>query len=127
MTRLIYDQKRTHRCGDITEADAGKEVVLMGWVHSRRDHGGCVFIDLRDREGITQVVFDPTIDAKAHASAGDLRAEWVVAVQGKVRSRGTNVNPKLATGAIEVAATPRRRKRDVGAERRRAAKAKRGE
>ena len=103
--RLIYDRKRTHRCGALREGDIGKEVVLMGWVHSRRDHGNCVFIDLRDREGLAQVVFDPSIATQAHELAGDLRSEWVIGVVGQVRSRGENANPKLPTGAIEVAAT----------------------
>ncbi|MBI5511478.1 MAG: aspartate--tRNA ligase [Deltaproteobacteria bacterium] len=104
MNRLIHDIKRSHRCGSLREADIGIEVVLMGWVHNRRDHGGCVFVDLRDREGVTQVVFDPEVDKEAHALSGDLRAEWVIGVVGKVRSRGGNVNPKIKTGAIEVAA-----------------------
>ncbi len=104
MDRLIYEKKRTHRCGSLRESDAGQEVVLMGWVQSRRDHGGCIFIDLRDREGITQIVFDPQIDAAAHEKAAALRSEWVLGVVGKVRSRGGNKNPKLPTGAIEVAA-----------------------
>jgi aspartyl-tRNA synthetase len=89
----------------LRDSDVGDEVVLMGWVQNRRDHGGCVFIDLRDREGITQVVFDPQVGADAHRSAGYLRAEWAIGVVGKVRSRGENVNPNLATGAVEVAAT----------------------
>ncbi len=105
MDRLIYGRKRTHRCGSLRETDTGKEVVLMGWVQSRRDHGGCVFIDLRDREGITQVVFDPQVSEQAHALSGDLRSEWVIGLVGKVRGRGGNTNPRLATGAIEVAAT----------------------
>ncbi len=83
----------------------GQEVVLMGWVQNRRDHGGCVFIDLRDRDGITQVVFDPREDGEAHAAAGDLRSEWVLGVVGRVRSRGDNINTRLATGEIEVAVT----------------------
>src|SRR5262249_7571186 len=94
-------------------ADVGKEVVLFGWVATRRDHGGCIFIDLRDREGVTQVVFDPAyrpagvdVDAetvaRAHKLAEDARSEWVLGVRGVVVSRGTNTNPKLPTGEIEV-------------------------
>ncbi len=104
MTRFIYDLKRTHRAGSLRDTDIGKEVVLMGWVQNRRDHGGAIFIDLRDREGVTQIVFDQSIDPKAHEIASQLRSEWCFAVRGKVRSRGGNVNPKIATGAIEVAA-----------------------
>jgi aspartyl-tRNA synthetase len=103
VAEFISDLKRTHACGDLRAGDVGSEVVLFGWVESRRDHGGCVFIDLRDRTGITQVVFDPTVDAGAHALAGDLRGEFVIGVRGKVRSRGEQVNPRLATGEIEVA------------------------
>ena len=100
---ILRDRKRTHTCGELTKADVGTEVVLMGWVHNRRDHGGAVFIDLRDRHGLTQVVFEPGYgDGSAHALAGDFRGEDVVGVIGKVVSRGGNVNPKLATGAIEV-------------------------
>jgi aspartyl-tRNA synthetase len=105
MKKFIYDVKRTHRCGAVRESDTGKTVVLMGWVQHRRDHGGCVFIDLRDREGIVQVVFDPQVNPEAHKDAGALRSEWCLAVEGKVRSRGGNTNPRLATGTIEVAAT----------------------
>ncbi|MEC9465095.1 MAG: aspartate--tRNA ligase [Myxococcota bacterium] len=105
MERLIHDIKRSHRCGDLRGTDDGAEVVLMGWVQNRRDHGGCVFIDLRDREGLTQIVFDPQVDAVAHEAAGALRSEWVLGIRGKVRSRGGNINPRLATGEIEVAAT----------------------
>jgi aspartyl-tRNA synthetase len=77
----------------------------MGWVATRRDHGGRVFIDLRDRVGITQVVFGPDLDEESHTLAGELRSEFCIAVAGKVISRGDNVNPKLATGEIEVEAT----------------------
>jgi aspartyl-tRNA synthetase len=102
---FIQDIKRSHLCGDLRNEDLDSEVVLMGWVQNRRDHGGCVFIDLRDRSGLSQVVFDPQINEEAHAVAGDLRSEWVLAVQGKVRSRGGNINPRLKTGEIEIAAT----------------------
>src|SRR5580693_5744990 len=99
---FIRDLKRTHYCGDLRESDIDKTVILFGWVQNRRDHGGCVFIDLRDREGLAQVVFDPQVSAEAHALAGELRSEYVLGVRGKVVSRGAQVNPKLDTGAIEV-------------------------
>ncbi|HEY0839931.1 MAG TPA: aspartate--tRNA ligase [Vulgatibacter sp.] len=102
---FLRQHKRTHSCGELRGADAGREVVLYGWVHTRRDHGGAVFIDLRDREGVTQVVFEPHVDAEAHRLSGDLRGEYVIGVRGKVASRGGNVNPKLPTGEIEVKAT----------------------
>jgi aspartyl-tRNA synthetase len=102
---FITQVKRTHSCGELTGADVGKDVVLFGWVQNRRDHGGAVFIDLRDRQGLTQVVFEPDIDPEAHALAGTLRLEWCIGVQGKVASRGANVNPKMKTGEIEVRAT----------------------
>lgn len=102
---FLRQHQRTHSCGELRGADAGREVVLYGWVHTRRDHGGAVFIDLRDRDGITQVVFEPHVDAQAHQLAGDLRSEYVIGVRGKVASRGGNVNPKLPTGEIEVKAT----------------------
>ncbi|HEY1907895.1 MAG TPA: aspartate--tRNA ligase [Myxococcaceae bacterium] len=102
---FITQIKRTHSCGELTAADVGKDVVLFGWVQNRRDHGGAVFIDLRDRQGLTQVVFEPDIDPEAHALAGTLRLEWCIGVQGKVASRGANVNPKMKTGEIEVRAT----------------------
>ena len=104
MARFIDELKRTHFCGDLREGDIGNEVVLVGWVDSRRDHGGCVFIDLRDREGITQVVFDPSVDAQAFAIADAARSEWVLGIRGVVRDRGEMRNPRLATGGIEVVA-----------------------
>jgi aspartyl-tRNA synthetase len=96
---------RTHYCGALREDDIGSEVVLAGWMHSRRDHGGVIFIDLRDREGVAQIVFNPETDADLHQRAGDVRGEWVLAVKGLVRDRpeGT-VNPKLPTGKVEVVA-----------------------
>src|SRR5580765_7033478 len=102
MSAFLATHSRTHSCGALRAADAGKRVVLTGWVQSYRDHGGCVFIDLRDREGLTQLVFDPEFDKAAHAVAGDLRSEHCIGVAGEVRSRGNKVNDKLATGAIEV-------------------------
>ncbi len=105
MARFISEIKRTHSCGELTTPDAGKEVVLFGWVNNRRDHGGAVFIDLRDREGVTQVVFEEDVRPEVHDLAGQLRLEYCVGIRGKVVSRGGNVNPKLRTGEIEVHAT----------------------
>ncbi len=105
MPRFITELKRTHSCGQLTQADLGKEVILFGWVQNRRDHGGAVFIDLRDRDGLTQVVFEADVRPDVHDLAGQLRLEYAVGVRGKVVSRGANVNPKLKTGAIEVHAT----------------------
>ncbi len=108
MARFIDELKRTHHCGELRAADEGKTVVLFGWVSSYRDHGGCVFIDLRDREGVTQLVFDPELgghgDAPrgAHDGARALRSEWVVGVRGIVKSRGGNKNARVATGDVEV-------------------------
>ncbi len=101
---FLSEHQRTHLCGQLRDSDIGKEVVLYGWVHNRRDHGGAVFIDLRDRDGLTQVVFEPDA-GEAHELAHDLRLEFVMGVVGKVASRGANVNPKMRTGAIEVKAT----------------------
>ncbi|UCF57070.1 MAG: aspartate--tRNA ligase [Deltaproteobacteria bacterium] len=101
----LGDWKRTHDCGSLRAEDVGQEVVLMGWVNSRRDLGNLIFIDLRDREGITQIVFDPQVDEESHRQAHILRNEWVLAVKGKVtpRLKGQE-NPDLPTGAIEVKA-----------------------
>ena len=95
--------KRTHHCGELRLADAGKQVVVAGWVQSYRDHGNLVFFDVRDREGLTQLVFDPETGPEAHQLARTARCEWVIAVAGRVRPRGEGLeNPKLATGQIEV-------------------------
>ena len=95
--------KRTNTCGELTKKSIKKKVVLSGWVSSSRDHGGIIFIDLRDRYGLTQVVFDPEHDKKTHKEAERLRREDVISVQGKVRARGKGLeNPKLKTGEIEV-------------------------
>ncbi len=95
--------KRTHYCGDLTAKDIGREVVLMGWALRRRDHGGLIFIDLRDREGIAQIVFDPEVNAQGHAVAESVRSEFVLAVKGTVipRPEGT-VNPGMKTGEVEI-------------------------
>ncbi len=96
---------RTHTCGDLNTDDIGQRVTLAGWVNRRRDHGGLVFLDIRDRYGITQVICDPERSPEAHRVASELRSEYVVQVSGKVvpRLAGTE-NPNLSTGAIEVAA-----------------------
>lgn len=95
---------RTDYCGTLRAGDAGREVALWGWVATRRDHGGLIFIDLRDREGVVQLVFNPEHDASAHAVAAMVRAEYYIAVKGAVvqRREGT-VNAELPTGAIEIA------------------------
>jgi aspartyl-tRNA synthetase len=99
----LGDWKRTHHCGGLRAEDIGKEALLMGWVNSRRDMGNLIFIDLRDREGITQIVFDPRENEESHRRARVLRNEWVVAVQGAVSPRlAGQENPKLPTGAVEV-------------------------
>lgn len=103
MSRFIEELKRTHRCGALREEHIGQEVVLFGWVHSHRDHGNCIFIDLRDREGLAQIVFDPQISPESHTLAESMRSEWVIGIRGRVRDRGTMRNPRLATGAVEVA------------------------
>lgn len=94
---------RTHTCGELNKKKTGKEVNLCGWVHRRRDHGGIIFIDLRDRYGLTQIKFDPAIDKAAHAEADKLRSEWVICAKGKVAERPADmVNVKIQTGEIEV-------------------------
>jgi aspartyl-tRNA synthetase len=97
---------RTHMCGDVRASDVGHQVVLAGWVARKRDHGGVVFLDLRDREGLVQVVAHPEDAPAAHAAASDVKPESVVRVVGEVRARpeGT-LNPSLPTGDVEVAAT----------------------
>ncbi|PID41167.1 MAG: aspartate--tRNA ligase, partial [Proteobacteria bacterium] len=98
--------RRSHHCNELTAHNIGETVTLMGWVLRRRDHGGVIFIDLRDRQGITQVVFNPEINPDVHTKAHKLRSEWVLAVRGKVEPRPDDMaNPKLATGKIEVLVT----------------------
>jgi len=96
---------KTHTCGELRPEHVGQTVALAGWVHRRRDHGGVTFLDLRDRWGIAQVVANPSISEAAHRAAADVRAEWVVRVEGMVRRRPQGMeNPSLATGDIEVEA-----------------------
>src|ERR1700675_2271320 len=99
----MFDYRRTHTCGGFARAHVNKSVTLSGWVHRRRDHGGLIFIDLRDRFGLTQLVFDPDLNPEMHAAAEKLRSEWVLSIKGKVRHRREGMtNPKLATGEIEI-------------------------
>ena len=101
---FMGDLRRTHSCGALRSADAGKAVVLMGWVHRRRDLGGVSFIHLRDREGITQLVFDESGNPESHKRAQELSSEYVIAVEGKVSLRSAEtVNSNIATGEVEVA------------------------
>ena len=103
MIDFLGDWKRTSYCGALTASDIGREVVLMGWVMRRRDHGNLIFIDLRDREGLAQIVFDPDVSNNAHKKAESARNEYVLAIKGKVipRPEGT-VNQNLKTGGVEV-------------------------
>ena len=95
--------KRTHYCNDLRVEDVDREVVLMGWCKTRRDHGGVIFVDLRDYTGITQIVFKVEISESSHVLADTIRSEFVLAVKGKVAHRiEGNVNPKLPTGEIEI-------------------------
>ncbi len=99
----LGDWTRTHSCGELNADNLKAEVCLMGWVQFRRDHGGLIFVDLRDREGLTQVVFSPEVNAAAHEKAHILRSEYVLAIRGYVRERPEGMlNPKMKTGAIEV-------------------------
>jgi aspartyl-tRNA synthetase len=101
----LGEWRRTSYGGVLRPSDIGREVTVMGWVQARRDHGGVVFVDLRDRTGLLQVVFNPEHSRAAHERAGDLRGEYVIAVRGAVRARPPEtVNPNLATGAVEVMA-----------------------
>jgi len=100
---ILGDMRRTHNCCSLDLEDVGKEVVLMGWVQRRRDHGGVIFVDLRDKKGITQVVFNPDINPQVHKKAHVIRSEFVLGVRGIVEPRPEGMrNPKLKTGGIEV-------------------------
>lgn len=102
----MFDYRRTHTCGQLNQSDIGQSITLSGWVHRRRDHGGVIFIDLRDRFGLTQIVFDPQkINSDLFERASMLRSEWVISIQGLVNPRSEGkINPKLPTGEIEIAA-----------------------
>ena len=105
MLELMGEWERSNFCGELTKEHIGKTVTLMGWVQSRRDHGGVIFVDLRDRNGLCQIVFNPERDPKIHQTAEHLRDEWVIAVKGKVTPRTEEtINPNLKTGEIEVMA-----------------------
>ncbi len=105
MLDFLGTLQRTHTCGQLRAQQSGEQVILMGWVNRRRDHGNLIFLDVRDRTGITQVVLDKDLTPEGHAKGEQVRPEYVVAVVGKVRLRGKDVvNPKMATGEIEIAA-----------------------
>src|SRR5512138_3963621 len=105
MAEPLGELLRTHYCGELRESHVGKTVTLMGWAATRRDLGGVVFLDLRDREGICQVVARPEVSKEAHGVADRVRSEYVVAVVGEVEARSTEtVNPNLATGRVEILA-----------------------
>lgn len=105
MLEKLGDWRRTSYCGEVSGKDIGKSVTLMGWVQRRRDHGGLIFVDLRDRNGLVQLVFNPEANDAVHSKAHDVRNEFVIAVKGVVQKRpeGTE-NPNLKTGEIEIAA-----------------------
>ncbi len=102
--QAIQTRYRTHTCGQLRSPDVGKSVKLAGWVHSYRDHGGLVFIDLRDRDGLTQLVFDADACGKTfHEESRKFRSEWVISIAGQVTARGPDlVNKKIPTGEIEI-------------------------
>jgi aspartyl-tRNA synthetase len=97
--------QRTHTCGELRAGDAGKDIVLMGWVNRRRDHGNLIFLDLRDRSGVAQIVLDKDLAPEGHAKAEQVRPEYVVAAKGTLRNRDASaVNPKMPTGEVELVA-----------------------
>ncbi|RMG07247.1 MAG: aspartate--tRNA ligase, partial [Acidobacteria bacterium] len=105
MLDILGNLERTHSCGELRETHVGEQVILMGWVAKKRDFGVFTFIDLRDRDGITQIVISEDTAPIAHSKAKSIRTEYVIAVRGKVVARSENtVNPKIATGKIEVVA-----------------------
>lgn len=105
MLELLGDWERTGYCGNLSTKDLDRDVLIMGWVQSNRDHGGLIFIDLRDREGIVQVVFNPQLDRESHKKAGLIKDEWIIAVKGVVAKRpAETINPNLKTGGVEIIA-----------------------
>ena len=103
---FLGDLRRTHTCGELRAEHAGQRVLLMGWAHKRRDHGGVIFVDMRDRAGHTQVTFHEDVDPAVHKRAEEVRPEYVIAVEGTVEKRDAkNVNPNMPTGEVEVAAS----------------------
>src|SRR4051812_37470593 len=102
MLDLLGELERTHTCGELRLTDVGQKVVLMGWASRKRDFGPLTFIDLRDRDGLTQVVLNEETQPAAHAKAKNVRGEFVIAVKGEVLEREGTHNPKLATGDIEL-------------------------
>ena len=105
MAESMAGLKRTHRCTEVTAAQIGENVTIMGWVQKSRNKGGIIFVDLRDRSGILQLIFEESdCGAESFAKAERLRSEFVVAVEGRVEARSGAVNENLATGAIEIRA-----------------------
>src|SRR3954462_6573494 len=103
---FLGELRRTHTCGELRAASDGQKVILMGWVNRRRDLGNLIFVDLRDRTGFTQVVFNAELNQALHEKASDLRSEFVIAVKGTVKKReGNTVNKNVPTGEIEVVAS----------------------
>src|SRR5499425_3301753 len=100
---FLGNLKRTHYCGALRTADADRDATVMGWVHRRRDLGNLLFLDVRDRAGIVQIVFNKETQPEAHAKAEQARSEYVVAIEGKVVKR-EKVNPEISTGEIELVA-----------------------
>ena len=114
MAESMLGLKRSHRCTEVTTANIGQDVTVMGWVQKSRNKGGIIFVDLRDRSGILQIIFEESdCGAESFAKAEKLRSEYVIAVTGRVEARSGAVNENLATGAIEVRANSLRMLRSL--------------
>ena len=112
---LLGNWQRSCYCGDPRPTQVGQELIVMGWVHARRDHGGVTFIDLRDRSGLVQIVFNPQVNETAHTAAKDIRMEYVLAVRGTLMNRSAETrNPNLPTGAVELQVSEHRMWRSRG-------------